>query len=506
MATTTTTTTATPPVAPRRRPLVYYGYWLVGVAMLAQFVAVGMQVYVSGVFLKPMTEELGWTRAEFSYAQTVGRFLMAFVGIFVGVYVDRYGGRVLMVVGVTILGASLFLTSAVTELWQWVLLRGAMFTVGGALMGNLVVNVTLSKWFVEKRGRVVGFAAMGTSLAGLSLPPLMTAISDEFGWRAGWRVLAVIAWLLVYPLAMLMRRRPEDYGLHPDGKSDEEIAAGQGAAAAADYANSLTRGEALRTPALYMIVLAFGLSGLTLGNIVLQAIPFLTDEGFDRRTAALMITVLAIPSVATKPFWGLLVDYIPPRYLASVSFAAGAVAQVIVVIGATAGSLPVVVASYALAGFGAGGMIPIQEVIWATYFGRRYLGAVRSVAMPFALLVGAGGPLAVSYYFDVVGDYLGAFYVLAGLSAVASLLILMTREPAKPGAERAGRPGPEAPAAHGPQRDEGAAAMPGAATAAGGDGAAPEELAPDAPRPAAPEVGPAPVRPRIPLRDYMRDR
>ena len=94
-----------------RRPLFYYGYWLVGVALVAQFVAIGMQVFVSGVFLKPMTEELDWTRAEFTYAQTVGRFLMAFVGLFVGIYVDRYGGRVLMVLGVTVLGASLMLTS-----------------------------------------------------------------------------------------------------------------------------------------------------------------------------------------------------------------------------------------------------------------------------------------------------------------------------------------------------------------------------------------------------------
>ena len=130
----------------------------------------------------------------------------------------------MMVFGVTVLGAGLFLTSAITALWQWVLLRGAMFTMGAALIGNLVVNVTLSKWFVEKRGRVVGVAAMGVSLAGVILPPVMTAFVDEFGWRAGWRILAVMAWVMIYAAAMLMRGTPEQHGLHPDGISDEQAA------------------------------------------------------------------------------------------------------------------------------------------------------------------------------------------------------------------------------------------------------------------------------------------
>ena len=429
MATLTGAAPTASATARSRRPLVYYGYWLVGVALIAQFVAVGMQVWVSGVFLKPMTEELGWTRAEFTYGQTVGRFVMVVVGLFVGVYVDRYGGRVLMVLGVTVLGASLLLTSAVTELWQWVLLRGVMFAVGAALLGNLVVTVTLSKWFVEHRGRVIGIAAMGSSLAGLTLPPLLTAFTDEFGWRAGWRALAIIAWLLIYPLAMLMRRRPEDHGLHPDGRSDEDVAAGHGEAAAADYAGSLTRREALRTPAFYLIVFAFGLSGLAMVTVVLQTIPYLTDEGFDRGTAALMLTLLAIPQASTKPLWGLLVDRMAPRVLASVSLAAAAMSQFLLVVGVTAGSLPVVVGSFVTLGVASGGMIPIQEVIWASYFGRRYLGAVRSTAMPFSLIIGAGGPLAVAYYFDVVGNYHGAFYVLSGLSALAAFMILLTRKP-----------------------------------------------------------------------------
>src|SRR6476659_5902058 len=77
----------------------YYGAWLVFAAFIAQFVSVGSSNYVIGVFLKPMTQDLGWTRSEYTLARTLGQFVMAFTGLFVGSYVDRYGGRRPMTVG-----------------------------------------------------------------------------------------------------------------------------------------------------------------------------------------------------------------------------------------------------------------------------------------------------------------------------------------------------------------------------------------------------------------------
>ncbi len=519
--------TAAPTVAAGRRPVVYYGYWLVGVALLAQFVSAGTQAYVAGVFMVPMTEDLGWTRSEWTLAQTLGRFLMAGVGIFVGTYVDRNGGRTLMVVGVTVLGAGLFLSSAVTELWQWVLLRGAMFTVGAAMIGNLVVNVTISKWFVEKRGRAIGIAAMGVSLGGVILPPVMTPIVDEFGWRVGWQVLAVMAWTLIYPASLLMRRRPEDHGLNPDGKSDEEMASSAGDRARADYANSLTRGEALRTPTLYVIVVAFGFASVGLGVMLLQTIPFLTDSGYSRNMAAFMLTLLAFPAAISKPIWGSIMDHTAPKLLASISFVMTAVAMVIIVTSAKAGATPMLAGGYLLLGWGIGGQIPIQEMIWASYFGRRYLGAVRSVAMPFALMLGAGGPYVVSLYFDRVGNYDGAFFAIGVLWLVGSVLVLLVRKPKPPArlanAATEGQPpsgqGPDGPGDTGdgpgpqpprpaPPQAPAASAVP-ASNGADVDGAAiPTQATGAVPAAAPPAVALAPgvgrpARPKVPRRDYM---
>jgi MFS family permease len=411
---------------------IYYGNWLVMAAFIAQFVSVGSQNYVVGVFLKPMTAELGWTRSEYTLARTLGQFVMAGTGLFIGSYVDRRGGRRPMTVGIVILSLALFALSGVHALWQWILLNGIILTIGAALIGSLVVNVTLSKWFVERRGRVVGTAAMGVSLAGIVLPWLMTSVVDNWGWRAGWRVLAVGAVALVVPVSMLMRRAPEDHGLHPDGKTDLEMAAGRAGAAARDFASSLTRRQAMRTTAFYLIVVAFGLFGISISVMLLQTIPYLTDAGFSRGTASLMITLTSIPALLTKPVWGYFIDRRDPNRLAAIGSVINGVSMVWIVLAVRAGINPLVYAGFFALGCGWGGQIPLQEVVWATYFGRRYLGSVRSAALPLSLSISASAPILTSFYFDRVGDYNGAFLAIAALSATAAGLMFIVRRPHRP--------------------------------------------------------------------------
>jgi sugar phosphate permease len=430
----------------KKNSLFFYGYYLVAVALVAQFVSAGTQTYVTGVFLKPMTEDLEWTRSEYGWAQSVSRFSMALIGFFVGTHVDKGRARGMMVIGCTILGSGLMLTSAIhdigpfTAYYQWILLRGLFFTLGAALLSNLVVNVTLSKWWVDKRGRMVGISSMGVSLSGVFLPTPMTWVVDEFGWRVGWQVLAVMAWLLIYPMSMLMRADPERYGLHPDGKSDEDMRSARGANVRADFDNSLTRAQALRTPALYVIIIAFGLSGVGLGTMIQQSIPFMTDAGISRTSAAFLFsTFQSMPAAFSKPLWGFFLDKMAPKALAAASFIVAAAGMPVVIIGGATASIPVLAAGLFLVGFGLGGQIPIQETIWASYFGRRYLGQVRSLAMPFSLLLGALGPQAVAIYFDQVGNYNGAFVGLAAMWSGAAAMVLMIRRPH-------GRAAPPAPA------------------------------------------------------------
>ena len=139
-----------------------------------------------------------------------------------------------------------------------------ILTLGASLIGNLVVNVTLAKWFVDFRGRAVAFAAMGVSFAGVFLTPFCSWAIDTYGWREAWQILAATTLLCVIPAAFTMRRKPEDFGLHADGRSSDEIGQGLGQRAMDDFNNSLTRREAVRTSTFYLLVVAFGLFVITI--------------------------------------------------------------------------------------------------------------------------------------------------------------------------------------------------------------------------------------------------
>ena len=411
----------------------YYGYRIVAAAFVAQFVALGIFSYVLGPFMLPMLDEFGWTRAEFTLSRSIGQVVMGLTGFFIGVQVDRRGARPLMLIGGGVLVLALLAQSQVQTLWQWWLVNGVLVTLGCALVGNLVVNVTMAKWFVERRGRVVAWAAMGVSLAGIVITPLATLLIDTLGWRAAWVVLALGAAVLVFPAARVMRRTPEDHGLHPDGRTQAQIDAGLGSRAAADDARSVTRQQALRTPVFYLLVFAFGMFSVNIIVMLLQTVPYLTDNGLSRAQASLAVAVASVPALVSKPVWGYFIDRVDAKPLAALGAAVTGGALLAIVGAVETHVLVVIYGGFVLLGLGWGGMIPLQEVIWGAYFGRRHLGAVRSAGLPITLLFSAAAPFLVSLHQDRTGSYTAALLLVAACNLVAALFIALIPAPGSAG-------------------------------------------------------------------------
>ena len=413
------------------RPRIFYGWWIVLGAIVGEFVASGMYGYVAGVFMRPMSEDLAWTRAQYSTAISVGTVLTGVFGFYIGAQVDRVGARPLMLTGVTIAGGALMATSLVQELWQFVLLRGVVVTIGFAMLGNLVINPTIAKWFVRRRGWAIAIGSLGISGAGFVIPPVMVAIVDNLGWRDAWIVLGVMAWAAVYPVALMMRRQPEDYGLLPDGvvEGDEEDAEAV-EQARLDLVNSYTRREALRTRSLWLLVLAYGFMSLGMAGLMPHAIPFLTDAGFARSQAAWLMSSRGAAAFISKFAWGWAIQHYQPRPLAAFSFLLSGGAGLLMLSAARNGSLGLMALSFLIWGCGVGAIMPVGEFLWASFFGRRHLGAVRSAGMPVTILFSAGGPFFAGAWFDLSGSYNGVLITLASMSVVAALLILRARPPA----------------------------------------------------------------------------
>ena len=140
-----------------------------------------------------------------------------------GPWIDRHGGRGILVVGVLMEGAGLLLSSLVQNFWQFVLVRCSLVIAGEALLGSLVINVTIAQWFLRTRGRAMGIANLGTGIAKLGIPLVAASLFILIGWRGTWAVFGIVAPLLVVaPALIFVRRRPEDMGLRPDGEAQRE--------------------------------------------------------------------------------------------------------------------------------------------------------------------------------------------------------------------------------------------------------------------------------------------
>ena len=423
--------TARPPPAERRGG-VFWGWWLVIGAAVGQFVALGSSGAVAGVFLRPMTEDLGWTAAEYTLGGSAAFLLGGVIGVLVGQLVDRYGARPLMLVGACVYVGSFLAMSRVEVLWQFVVLSMLSGGAGYTLVGPLVVNAALAKWFVVRRGWAIALGSSGVALAGLTMPITMTGVVDSMGWRDSYVILGVFVFAILAPAALVMRRRPEDYGLLPDGL-DPDAAAGADAEAVEaqerDAANSYTRGEALRTPAIWLLIVGYGLNIMALTAILVHAIPFLTDHGFTRTEAALAIAVNGGANLTSKFVWGYFLQRVQVRYLAATALSISAAGVVLMLVSGQVGALPLMFFAFFCWGFGFGGTIPVSEFIWAKYFGRVHIGAVRGVGVPFTIVFGAAGPILAGIYFDVAGSYAGVFAFFVAAYLIGALAILVSREP-----------------------------------------------------------------------------
>jgi len=336
-----------------------------------------------------------------------------------------------MVIGAVMGGAGYAALGLVQTLWQYYLIKGVLLTVGITMLGPMVVNVAISNWFVQRRGRAIAIAAMGLSLGAFIVPSLAAWLIERFGWRMAWMVFGVTVWVVMLPVSWLViRRRPEDHGLLPDGgwTSTRTTSALDRHRAEVDVLE-WTRAQVLRTPTLWMLILVFGLASLGIGALLLHLVAYLRDIGFSTSEAAFAFSMIGLSGLLSKPIWGLIVERVPTRYVAAAEFLLLGLGIGLVIV---APSLWTTAAAIFIYGVGVGGTLTVQETVWADYYGRRTLGVVRSIGRPFTVVFSAGGPVAAGLAYDMAGSYEVAFIVFIAAYLVAAVLVLFTPEPRHP--------------------------------------------------------------------------
>ena len=435
------TGTSEPPQAGQTGKL-YYGWVVVGVMAATGAVSMAMGTLNFGLFIKPMGDELGIGRAAFGWCQTARQVASSGTSPVVGQLIDRFGSRVLLPVSAIVTGGSMIGLAFLDHSWQLIALFALMGFVGMSGPGALVTSVPVLKWFVRNRGKAVAFMSLGVPIGAVIFIPLTQVFIDSWGWREAWIILAVVGMVVIVPLSIaFVRRQPEDMGLLPDGvpRAHAGPARGPRPARVVEEGSWTTR-EAIRSGVFWRLVVVFGVVMLGMGTIGVHRIPSFMDRGLDATLISFATAFDAVCSGASTFTMGFLVMRFPARFLGTAGFVLLATAGVLTIY---ADNLVIMFLSMAIFGLGIGGMMFLQNYIWADYFGRANLGAIRGVVTPLTLVIGgAGAPLA-GYVSDATGSYDAIWWAGVGLMIAAAAVMVTTTPPRRPTVRAAGTsPGP----------------------------------------------------------------
>ena len=410
---------------------IYYGWVIVGVAALLQFAGGTPTFPVLGLFLEPMTDEMGWSRTAFVTPMTIGTILGGFAGALVGPAIDKHGARWVMTIAAVLLGAAFILMGFVHELWQHFLLQIVIRCLtAGAFF--LVIGIIVPKWFVAMRGRAMAFSSMGGRFGQFLNPVIVGWVIINVGWRYAWAVMGVLVWAVaIVPVFFFLKSTPEAMGLLPDGVTPEQAAAakeqqGKQGTRKAPVEVSIGPREALRTRTFYLMLIAQSALSLVISGLHFHWFAYMTGQGISDSVAIASISVSSIIGIPISLVAGFLAERFQLRYIFVVTYLGFSLAVLVLLF--TTSPLMAYVYGITLGVF-SGVTFTINQVIWADYYGRGSLGAIRGLTSPVNQVTNALGPVVAAIVFDATGSYGVILWTFVAITALTSGFWLLATPP-----------------------------------------------------------------------------
>ena len=394
---------------------------VVGVTFCTLLVASGIRA-APGVLLLSLERDMGWSRAAIAFAVSIGLLLYGLAGPFAGRLMDRFGPRAVMLAGLLLMVGSQAAGAAISTLWQLNLLWGVLGGIGTGMAAQVLGATVANRWFVARRGLVLGFFGAAGSAGQLLFVPLLMALVVAIGWRASHLVLAGVVALILIPVFFLMRDDPADLGLRPYGAPPPPPGSVAPAPVAALPAGAGIMARAVRVPEFWLLSGSFFVCGATSNGLIgTHLIPHSADHGISEVTAAGALALMGSMNFVGTLASGWLTDrYDPRRLLACYYFFRGLSLFLLPFVADFSG-----LAIFAIVfGLDYIATVPPTSALTADIFGRRNVGTVFGWVF-FAHQVGAalaaylGGVARVT-----LGDYQLAFLVAGTLAVLAALMAL----------------------------------------------------------------------------------
>jgi len=392
---------------------IFYGWWNVAASFVGLSLSYAMfTIFAFGVFLKPLAEEFGWQRDEMSLAYTVTNLTIVGSSVLLGVLIDRFGVRRVLIPSVALMGLAVasmsLLTGNILHFYAMYLLIPLL---GAGTLPASYSRVIVA-WFFRRRGVALGITLAGFGVGAALIPSVGQMLIGSYGWRAAYLVFAVIIFVVALPVSyFLIRETPQEMGLQMDGDAHSDQS---------EAAIGLSAAEASKTASFWLILIAFLLVGVGIASVLAHLVPMLTDRGISPQVAAWCQTSLGVGLIFGRVLSGYLMDRFFAPYVAAIFTLMFVVGVSMLALGADG---PMVFVAAICIGLSLGSEVSETAYLVSRYFGPRAYGVIYGLMFAAFQLGSAVGPPGLGRYYVVAGDYVNALWVLAVLGLIAAILV-----------------------------------------------------------------------------------
>jgi sugar phosphate permease len=414
----------------KKQTKIFYGWYILAIGMAGSILGAGTSNLFMSIMLKPFTEEFGWSRTAVTGAITTGTILAGLVSLPFGKMVDRYGTRWLTSLGAFVAAGMYVLMTKFVELWQFYVVFVMARVISMGAVTNIAPRTAAVNWFRRYRGRALGLLSMATPLGASMLAMIAQFIMQDHGWRTVFLVFALaMLFLQALPAALILRRRPEDLGLVPDGGPSVDVTPASSLKRADEEESDWTLSEAIRTPTMWLLIAAIIVGLIVNTGIGFHLVAYYTDIGIAPSIAVGALSLYAFTGALGNIIWGFLSERLSERFLASAVMVLTAITILYLQSVRTITGAFIFAVIFGLTSRGEGTLV---NIILAQYYGRSSYGAINGFVMPFHNLGLGFGPLISSVSFDLTGSYQTLFSVFIGASMIAAVLFWLSKKPTLP--------------------------------------------------------------------------
>ena len=419
-----TLTDAAEVVRGRRR--IYYGWWILAAALVLVGMTNGVSFWSFGLFINPLEDEFGWSRASVSLGISLSLLLSGLAAPWIGRLVDSRGPRRVILAGTVLTIATYVLLATTQELWQWY----AYMALNGAVRHLIFIipaMTLVSRWFARRRSFAIALVGSGLFAGAMILVPFLRLLIDLVSWDGTFLAIGVIVLVVDLPIALLVvRDHPSDLGLSIDGDVTET-----GAPESARPVAGVTLREAIHAPIFW--TLATGLMLFTFGMLtwIVHAVPFYESEGVSPGWAAGLTSITAGGGMVSRILTGRIADRFPKYEYVGITASLLLGSSIIILL---VDVNPIMIAFFLLlfvSAFGMGGAL-LETLVLTQAFGVRHFATIFGVVMLFDTVGMLVGPTAAGVIFDETGSYDWALLMILLAFGSASLLFLAASRMLRP--------------------------------------------------------------------------